>query len=455
MTEQVTQLLSKCIDINAPEPGSGAPIEQEGENAQTDLEKAGLSALMAAVLSGQHDIVKSLLAAGVDPLMPDEKDIPAFLAPALADNPEMQRTFLDSGVSPDLESNAGGVTALMVATAKGSRELADLLLDAGANIDKLMGNGEPFFSHPKGVNFEMSALGCAVDGRHWELASHLLDRRAKPNFGVMHTDIALTLAKFAPLSLIEKMHGAGFPIVMDHQFILLFAPPVEMQLPQMRSKIVFWAAVNTDPAVLTWVLSQGGDPKAGNSLGMTALIVAAAVGNTPLVEQLLAQGADADIEDCDGDTALSLAVERGHAATVRVLRRHLSMNAQPDSAALTLHQAAARGAVAAVLDHLDNGVSPNVCDHEGNTPLMLAVKAGHIATLRVLFTLGASVRLRNTSRQTAWDLATETADKRVLVNLREFGASRPGKRDEDKRFDPLEVAQGRYAHPFKYPSRTP
>jgi len=318
-----------------------------------------------------------------------------------------------------------------------------------------MGSGEPFFTHPNGANFDIPALGCAIDAKQWNLARHLLDRGAKPTFGVMEYDIALTLAKFAPVVLIQKICDHGFPIVRDHRFNLLFAPPVEMQLPEMRSKVVFWAAVNPDPEVLPWVLAQGGDPMAGNSLGMTALFVAAAVGNASLVEQLLAQGADPSIEDCDGDTALSMAVERGYAATVKVLRHHLSRTTQPDSTPLTLHQAATQGAIIAVLNQLDNGVSPNVCDHEGNTPLMLAVKAGHIATLRVLFALGASVRPRNTRGQSAWDLASETADKRVRISLREFGANSLKRGDEDERFDPFELACGRYAHPFKYPSRTP
>ena len=389
-------------------------------------------------------------------LEPDSgKGIPSFLVPALTENLALQLDVIDAGISPNRVSRQGGVTALMIAAVRGNQSLCDLLLDQGADINISMGSGEPFFKHPNGIDFDLPVLGCAIDAMNWNLAQHLLDRGAKPTFGAMEYDIALTLAKFAPVVLIKKIFDLGFPIVMDHHFNLLCAPPVEMQLPEMRSKVVFWAAVNPDSEVLPWVLAHGGDPVVGNSLGMTALIVAAAVGNTHLVEQLLMQGVDADRQDSDGDTALSLAIERGHFETVRVLRRHFAECAQVESATLTLHHAVEHGSLVAVLDQLDKGISPNLRDSEGNTPLMLSVKAGSIAMLRSLFALGASVRGRNAQGQSAWDLANAVTDKRVRISLREFGANSLKRLNEDDRYEPFEMACGRYAHPFKYPHRAP
>jgi hypothetical protein len=114
--------------------------------------------------------------------------------------------------------------------------VCDALIDAGADINRVMGSREPFFSHPNGIDFDMPALGCAVDLHQWGLASHLLARGATPSFGVMGTDIALTLAKFAPVSLVEQMYQAGYSIVMDHEFRMLFAPPVGIQLRQCDPK---------------------------------------------------------------------------------------------------------------------------------------------------------------------------------------------------------------------------
>ena len=427
---------------------AGLPADALAEGAPQNR-----TPLLAATIAGQNDIVSLLLARGADPVLADDEGNVGFLVPVLTDNLPMQRIFLAAGVSPDLASSQGGVTALMVAAGQGNRGFCELLLDSGADIDQLMASGEPFFSHPLDRDFDMPALGCAANCKQWEMAGYLLDRGAKPNFGVMWTDIALTLAKYAPVALVEKMHGAGYSIVMDHQFLLLFAPPVEMNLPEMRSKIVFWAAVNPDPAVLPWVLAHGGDPMAGNTLGMTPLIVAAAAGNAGLVEQLLSGGADMGAEDCDGDTALSLAVERGSAAVVMALRRHSAQTLPITAHPLTLHQAAAEGALCMVLDVLDKGVSPNLTDAERNTPLMLAAAAGRVGAVRVLYALGASVRPRNVHGQSAWDLASEQA--RVRISLREFGADDPKKRNNADRIDAFEQSRGRYSHPFKMPQRNP
>lgn len=122
---------------------------------------------------------------------------------------ELQAGVL-AGVSPDLATPAGGVKALMVAATRGSREVCDALIDVGADINRVMGSGEPFFALPNGVDFDMPALRYAVDGKRWDLAGHLLARGATPSFGVMQTDIALTLVKFAPVSLVEQMYQGIF-----------------------------------------------------------------------------------------------------------------------------------------------------------------------------------------------------------------------------------------------------
>lgn len=475
-------LIEKGVDVTAEVPGSPAPLDaakHKGHEAAAKLiaaaikkRKAGARAekatkthkeqadalgvdLLDAALAGEVKSVKTLLKKGANPQVSNEKGIPAFLVPVLTDNLELQRVFLQAGVAAGLATAGGGVTALMIAANNGSRDFCDVLLDAGADVNQPMGTGEPFFSHPKGIEFDMPALGCAIDAQQWDLALHLLARGAKPAFGVMHTDIALTLAKFAPIGLVEQLHLSGYSIVMDHEFMMLFAPPLEMQLPQMRSKVVFWAAANPDTEVLPWVLAHGGDPAVGNSLGMTPLMVSAAVGNTALVERLLAEGADPAVQDCDGDTALSLAVERGHKGAVAALRKHMAVHRRGDSATLTLHEAAAIGDLYAILDRLDQGVSPNLRDEEDFTALMRAVQAGQVAATRLLFARGASVRPRNSQGGSAWDLGQESPDKRILVSLREFSADNPSRIDDDERFDTFECAQGRYSHPFKSPKRCP
>jgi ankyrin repeat protein len=69
------------------------------------------------------------------------------------------------------------------------------------------------------------------------------------------------------------------------------------------------------------LLEKGADVNAqGTGEGFTALMTAAAEGQMEVVRVLLAYGADPDLEDVDGDTAESFAMQNGHLQVVAALR---------------------------------------------------------------------------------------------------------------------------------------
>jgi ankyrin repeat protein len=68
------------------------------------------------------------------------------------------------------------------------------------------------------------------------------------------------------------------------------------------------------------LLQRGADANVQGTLeGFTPLMTAAAEGLVEVVRLLLAAGADRDLEDKDGDTALSFARQNGHAEVVALL----------------------------------------------------------------------------------------------------------------------------------------
>mgnify|MGYP001826430960 FL=1 len=69
------------------------------------------------------------------------------------------------------------------------------------------------------------------------------------------------------------------------------------------------------------LLEKGADVNLqGSAEGFTALMTAAAEGQVEVVQVLLAYGADPDLEDVDGDTAESFAIQNGHPQVVMALR---------------------------------------------------------------------------------------------------------------------------------------
>lgn len=108
---------------------------------------------------------------------------------------------------------------------------------------------------------------------------------------------------------------------------------------------------------------------------MTPLMTAASLGNKKIVELLLDHGADMNLRDNLGYTALHWAAYYNHGAVAEALVK--------------------RGAL------LD------IEDREGSTPLILAAYYGHLGTVRVLVEGGARTDVEDKRGRTALDLARQ------------------------------------------------
>ena len=120
------------------------------------------------------------------------------------------------------------------------------------------------------------------------------------------------------------------------------------------------AAERGNAANIITALDQGANINITNSFGITALMGAAKSGHTEIVKLLLEHGADvARVDEANGATALMFAAKKGHTETVKLL--------------------------------LDNDANINQADPHGYTALMYAAAAGHEETVRLLLDRGAQI----------------------------------------------------------------
>ncbi len=154
------------------------------------------------------------------------------------------------------------------------------------------------------------------------------------------------------------------------------------------------------------------------------LIAAAKAADAGAVERLLKQGADPDLRQPDGATALHWAAFRDDQHVVGLL---LTAGADVDVAnelgATPLWLAAENGSGAMIERLLAAGADPNVELPEGETPVMTASRAGAADGVRALVAAGADVNAAERSRgQTALMWAVAQGHDDVAAILVRHGA---------------------------------
>ncbi len=190
----------------------------------------------------------------------------------------------------------------------------------------------------------------------------------------------------------------------------LLQQPVDVNAAEPDGTTALHWAVHLDDLETTDLLIRAGATvTAANRYGVVPLSLACENGNAVMIERLLNAGADPNAIVADGETALMTVARTGNADAVRVLlARGADVNAK-DSwrgqtalmwAAIENNAAAAQVLLEAGADvHARSNFAPAAQRQIGQrpgggeggfTPLLFAVRGGHIETARVLLAMGAN-----------------------------------------------------------------
>jgi ankyrin repeat protein len=405
-----------------------------GANPNVSFDGVFFGAPVLYVSAGREsstDVVALLLDAGADAHLTQEDGSTALHVAAKRGNVGIAKLLMGKGVDPNV-TYGSGVPPLIDACIQGNTRMVDALIDGGANVNAVLELG-------------YCAFAAAVDNKRMKLAEHLLERGAIPNFGDVDT-LPLAVAEHGGMSLIKAIESRGGSIIR----------------PDMLARVAFVAARNKDEAVLDHVLNNGADLGYNNDLKYSPLILASLANHLSLVGRCLARGDDPNLQDVDGETALSLAIEKDHREVIDILRVHRAQVI--DYPELTqsdgMLRAAMEGALGTILNLHDAGISINIEDSAGNTPLLIAAQNGHVGVVRSLYHLGADINHKNQDGLSASNLAKKANQEKVLKTLMEFGAddatqevygfsSKDESRGAQRTIDMGDAVTGRYSHPFK------
>lgn len=149
------------------------------------------------------------------------------------------------------------------------------------------------------------------------------------------------------------------------------------------------------------------------------LIASALRGDTDSVRSLLDKGANVNIKDVHGNTALNWASAKGHIDIVKVLlAKGAEIDAKDAVIGFTpLISATKYGHTEIVKVLLDKEADVNAKDKNGDTTLMYAAKSGYTEIIELLLFRGADVNTKNKDGETALLYAARGGNVKIVEVL--------------------------------------
>jgi len=257
-------------------------------------------------------------------------------------------------------------TRLVIACIKGRFDVAQKLLEFGANIDATCSQGSALYMMCKDGNTTAAAF--------------LLERGANTNAG--HNF-------FTPLSVASK-----YGRIAVIKLLLENKADINVLSASNKSSLYqacYWA--QTD--VIRLLMSHGAKVDAGLSPVLAICMQKRLdLAQTMRVLSMLVENcANIDVVDARGRSPLLIATKRGHFEMMSFLldKNVLCLNAHDAKGNSALHLACQRGHVQSIELLLSRGISIDKLNHRNRSPLYIACYYAHLRPVQILIAAGANM----------------------------------------------------------------
>jgi len=296
-----------------------------------------------------------------------------------------------------------GNTSLHWVALRGNKEIVQLLLDRGANIEAKNNDG-------------YTPLSQAANQSDTEIVRLLLDRGADIGAKDNHNNTPLHISA-------RRGYTETVWLLLDR------GADIEAKDNYFGLTPLHGAAENGRTETVRLLLDRGADIGAKSEYNRTPLHCAVRWGDTHLetIQLLLDRGADIEVKDNGGYTSLLLAVlYEFNIETVRLL-----LDRGADIEAKTYFDSSTPLNIVATRDDtetarllLERGADIEAINYTGSTPLHSAASQGSTDTVQLLLDNGANVNSLNNFNNTPLDYAEYYSHTEIVEILRAAGGKR-------------------------------
>jgi ankyrin repeat protein len=328
---------------------------------------------------------------------------------------EFQQLIESADVNSLIAQDKDGRTVLHLAAERRCEEFVRLLLQKGAGTAATDIYGR-------------TILHSAAEGGNKVIVQLLLDRGVDPNV----TD---HLGRTAMLWAVECGH-------YEIARLLVKTANVENinKIDRLGRSTLWQAAWRGGTDMVALLLENGADINVKNKHGISALCAAvknkhkmaafvllekgALIDENEVIQFLLSIHFEVTIEYKVYHLAgIQWAANRGNAEVVRrLLEKGANARASDDSGRTVLHWAAKGGNIEVVRQLLEHRADAMASDKDGQTVLHLAARGGNAEVIRQLLEHGANARASNNSGWTVLHLAARGGNAEVVRQLLKYGA---------------------------------
>ncbi|XP_055636122.1 protein TANC2 isoform X2 [Toxorhynchites rutilus septentrionalis] len=322
-------------------------------------------------------------------------------------NIKVSRLLLLAGASPDhITSFLGNATVLCIAAHEGIVPMVSLLLEFGADVEKVNSQGctPLILAAAKGhcdVVRQLVAAGSALGQTDTSQRCALVHAAIVGKLKVVKYLVAcdwntrsnsndVTLEQAAQQALIAAASQGNTEIVED------FLDMGEVQVNRLDiitgETALTTACVNGHTETVSILISRGAATEVKNRKEQSPLLIAVKEGHWAIVERLLQNQTDVEQRDSNEKTALMVAAEEGHVGIIELLlNRGASLSTQDKDGLTALSWACLRGKQQAAKCLLERNADKQHADSTGRTPLDLAAYQGSTALVQMLLDHGAQI----------------------------------------------------------------